>query len=63
TQERATPFFVELLAHQTALPVNRASLEKNGAEFIKPGKLVSNGAFELVEHVQNDHLTAARNPD
>lgn len=63
TLERATPFFVELLAHQTALPVNRASLEKNGADFIKPGKLVSNGAFELVEHVQNDHLTAAKNPD
>ncbi|UGX88841.1 peptide ABC transporter substrate-binding protein [Phyllobacterium meliloti] len=62
TLERSTPFFVELLAHQTALPVNRASLEKNGAEFIKPGKLVSNGAFQLAEHVQNDHLTAAKNP-
>ena len=61
--ERPTPFFVELLAHQTALPVNKASFEKNGADFIKPGKLVSNGAFELSEHVQNDHLTAVKNPD
>jgi oligopeptide transport system substrate-binding protein len=63
TLERPTPFFLQLLAHQTALPVNKASLEKNGAEFIKPGKLVSNGAFKLVEHVQNDHLTAEKNPD
>lgn len=63
TLEQPTPFFVELLAHQTALPVNRASLEKNGADFIKPGKLVSNGAFELTDHVQNDHLTATKNSD
>ncbi|MEP7456265.1 peptide ABC transporter substrate-binding protein [Phyllobacterium sp. SB3] len=63
TLERPTPFFLELLGHQTALPVNRASLEKNGAEFIKPGQLVSNGAFKLVEHVQNDHLTAVKNPN
>lgn len=63
TLERPTPFFLQLLAHQTALPVNKASLEKNGAEFIKPGKLVSNGAFELAEHVQNDHLTAVKNSD
>ncbi|QND54907.1 peptide ABC transporter substrate-binding protein (plasmid) [Phyllobacterium sp. 628] len=63
TLERATPFFLELLAHQTALPVNKASLEKNGAEFVKPGKLVSNGAFKLLEHVPNDHLTAGKNPE
>lgn len=63
TLEQPTPFFLELLAHQTALPVNRASLEKNGTAFIKPGRLVSNGAFELTEHVQNDHLTVTKNLD
>ena len=30
TLERPTPFFLELLAHQTALPVSKASVEKNG---------------------------------
>lgn len=63
TLEQSTPFFLELLAHQTALPINKVSFEKNGAEFVKPGKLVSNGAFELLEHVQNDHLTVGKNPD
>lgn len=63
TLERATPFFLELLAHQTALPVNKASFEKNGTEFVKPGKLVSNGAFKLLEHVPNDHLTLGKNPE
>lgn len=63
TLERPTPFFLELLAHQTALPVSKASVEKNGADFVKPGVMVSNGAFMLAEHVANDHLTAAKNPN
>lgn len=61
TLERPTPFFVELLSHQTALPFNKASFEKNGADFVKPGKLVGNGAFKLTEHVPNDHLTVVKN--
>ncbi len=61
TLERPTPFFIELLSHQTALPINKASFEKNGAEFVKPGKLVGNGAFKLAEHVPNDHLTVVKN--
>jgi len=59
--ERPTPFFIELLSHQSALPVNKASFEKNGADLVKPGKLVGNGAFKLVEHVPNDHLTVVKN--
>ncbi len=62
TLERPTPFFLELLAHQTALPVSKASVEKNGADFVKPGVMVSNGAFKLVSHVPNDNLVAEKNP-
>ncbi|MCO4319301.1 peptide ABC transporter substrate-binding protein [Phyllobacterium sp. 21LDTY02-6] len=61
TLENPTPFFIELLSHQSALPVSKASFEKNGADFVKPGKLVGNGAFKLVEHVPNDHLTVVKN--
>jgi oligopeptide transport system substrate-binding protein len=61
TLERPTPFFIELLSHQTALPINKASFEKNGVDFVKPGKLVGNGAFKLTEHVPNDHLTVVKN--
>ncbi|MBQ9351550.1 peptide ABC transporter substrate-binding protein [Phyllobacterium sp.] len=63
TLERATPFFIQLMAHQTALPINKASFEKNGPDFVKPGKMVSNGAFQLVDHVLNDHLTVGKNPN
>jgi oligopeptide transport system substrate-binding protein len=61
TLERPTPFFLELLAHQTALPVSKASVEKNGKAFVQPGTMVSNGAFALAEHVANDHITVVRN--
>jgi oligopeptide transport system substrate-binding protein len=61
TLEQPTPFFLELLAHQTALPVSKASVEKNGAEFVKPGTMVSNGAFKLVSHVPNDSLVVQKN--
>jgi len=63
TLERPTPFFLELLAHQTALPVSKASVEKNGADFVKPGTMVSNGAFKLVSHVPNDNLVVDKNPN
>ncbi|PTM97226.1 peptide ABC transporter substrate-binding protein [Mycoplana dimorpha] len=62
TLERPTPFFLELLAHQTALPISKASFEKNGTEFVKPGVMVSNGAFKLVSHVPNDNLVVEKNP-
>ncbi|MGZ2442604.1 peptide ABC transporter substrate-binding protein [Sinorhizobium medicae] len=61
TLERPTPFFLELLAHQTALPVSKANVEKNGADFVKPGVMVSNGAFKLASHVPNDSLTVEKN--
>jgi oligopeptide transport system substrate-binding protein len=61
TLERQTPFFLELLAHQTALPISKASFEKNGVEFVKPGVMVSNGAFKLEAHVPNDSLTVVKN--
>jgi oligopeptide transport system substrate-binding protein len=63
TLERPTPYFLQLLTHQTALPVNKASVEKFGADFVKPGNMVSNGAFTLVENVANDHITLAKNPN
>ncbi|WP_182084174.1 peptide ABC transporter substrate-binding protein [Aureimonas sp. ME7] len=61
TLERSTPFFLELLAHQTALPVHKATVEAQGANFVRPGVMVSNGAFKLTEQVANDHITLSRN--
>ena len=62
TLKSATPYFLEMLTHQATYPVHRASIEKLGAEWIKPGKLVSNGAYTLAEFVPNDHIKLVKNP-
>ncbi|MBX9458764.1 MAG: peptide ABC transporter substrate-binding protein [Rhizobium sp.] len=63
TLERPTPYFLQLLAHYTAIPVNKASIEKHGKDFTKPGNFVSNGAYMLTDYVANDHITAVKNPN
>jgi oligopeptide transport system substrate-binding protein len=62
TLNDATPYFLEMLTHISTYPVNRASIEKLGDDWIKPGKLVSNGAYTLAEFVPNDHLKMVKNP-
>ncbi|WP_165215889.1 peptide ABC transporter substrate-binding protein [Affinirhizobium pseudoryzae] len=61
TLERPTPFFLQLLAHYTALPISKANFEKFGDQYIKPGNMVSNGAYKLQAHVPNDTLTVVKN--
>ena len=62
TLKAPTPYFLEMLTHQSTYPVNKASIEKLGAEWIKPGNLVSNGAYTLAEFVPNDHIKLIKNP-
>ncbi|MBB3773702.1 oligopeptide transport system substrate-binding protein [Angulomicrobium tetraedrale] len=62
TLKSPTPYFLEVLTHQATYPVSKASIEKFGAEWIKPGNLVSNGAFTLSEFVPNDHIKLSKNP-
>ena len=59
TLEDPTPFFLELLTHQTALPVHPPSVEALGADFVRPGNMVSNGAYVLAEFVPNRGFRAA----
>jgi oligopeptide transport system substrate-binding protein len=56
-----TPYFLELLTHQTGLPVNKASVEANGDRFTQPGLLVTNGAYKLASFVPNDKITLVKN--
>ena len=61
TLNAPTPYFLEMLTHQATYPVSKASVEKLGADFVKPGNLVSNGAYVLKEFVPNDHIKAVKN--
>lgn len=61
--ENPTPYFLELLTHQTALPLDEASLKKYGDQFTRPGNLVSNGAYMLKSFVPNDKIVMVKNPN
>jgi oligopeptide transport system substrate-binding protein len=62
TLNAATPYFLEMLTHQTTYAVSKANVEKFGADFVKPGNLVSNGAYTLAEFVPNDHIKVVKSP-
>ncbi len=68
TLERPTPYLPALAAHQTWMPVHRATLEKfhavddRNAAWTRPGALVGNGAFTLAVWKPNDRIIVTRNP-
>ena len=61
TLNAPTPYFLEMLTHQATYAVSKANVEAKGAEFTKPGNLVSNGAYVLAEFVPNDHIKVVKN--
>ncbi len=61
TLESPTPYFLELLTHQTGLPLHKASVEANGDRFTQPGTMVTNGAYRLVSFQPNDKIVMERN--
>jgi oligopeptide transport system substrate-binding protein len=62
TLEKPTPYFLELLTHQSALPIHPASVAKHGKDFTRPGNWVSNGAYVLKEWVPGSHITLDKSP-
>jgi oligopeptide transport system substrate-binding protein len=63
TLNAPTPYFLEALTHQTSLPVYPPAVEEFGAEFVRPGNMVSNGAYMLDEVVVNGHIRLVKNPN
>ncbi|HEY5551491.1 MAG TPA: peptide ABC transporter substrate-binding protein [Opitutaceae bacterium] len=68
TLNRATPYFPAMLFHQAWMPVHRASVEAAGpmadrnSRWARPGTLVGNGPFKLVEWRNNERIIVDRNP-
>ena len=56
------PYFAAMTTHATTFPTHQATIEKHGADWTKPGNMVSNGAYVLTEHVINERLVRERNP-
>ena len=55
------PYFAAMTTHATTFPTHQATIEKHGADWTKPGNMISNGAYVLTEHVINERLVRERN--
>lgn len=62
TLKATTPYFLGLLNHSSTYPVHAASVQQYGNKFSRPGKMVSNGAYQLTDWVIQSHITLERNP-
>ena len=66
TLEIKTPFPVgfmpSLMSNLQLGPVHKASLEKNGKDWTKPGNLVTNGAYTLASWDVNARIVLAKSP-
>jgi len=57
-----TPFFLDLCCCSILAPIHLDSLKRWGDDWIKPGKLVSNGPYTLAAWRVNDRITLQKNP-
>ena len=62
TLEHPAPYFDGIVAHQATFPVNKAAIEKFGNDWIKPGNMVTNGPFTLVDWRVQEYVRLAKNP-
>jgi len=54
------PYFAAMTTHASTFPSPQAVVEEFGAEWTKPGNIVSNGAYVLTEHVPNERSVRER---
>ena len=59
---RPFPFFAERLTYPTGFPVPKHRVEALGDDWVKPGKMVGNGAFKLAEWQPQGFVRLAKNP-
>jgi oligopeptide transport system substrate-binding protein len=60
--EQPAPYFISQLAHMTAKPLHRKSIEAFGSDFVRAAHMVTNGPFMLKEFTPNDRLVLVKNP-
>src|SRR5712671_1940826 len=63
TLKAPTPYFLQLLTHTSSLPVNEKTVTRFGEEWLKPGNMVSNGAYMLDDVKPNSHIRIVKNPN
>jgi len=58
---RPVPYFLKLLAHNSAHPVFPPAVEAHGNGFARAGNLVSNGAYKLEDWTMGSMISLSRN--
>lgn len=58
---RPTPYLLSLLTHPSTFPVHRASFTEHGDAFARAGKLLSNGAYVLIDWQPGSIIELRRN--
>ena len=60
--ENPTPFFIGLCATTPLLPVHATAIAAKDGAWMRPGKMISNGAYELAAWRLNDRIRLRKNP-
>ena len=60
--EHPAAYLLAQLTHFTAMPLHRAEVDRWGAAFARPGRMVGNGAFVLTRYVPNERIVMTKNP-
>jgi len=60
--EAPTPYLLALLSASYMMPLHRATVERLGDDWVRPGNMVSNGAFMLEAVVIGNRITLRKNP-
>jgi oligopeptide transport system substrate-binding protein len=61
TLESPTPYFIEQLTHYTAFPLPKHKVDELGDDWIKPGNIVGNGPYTVIEWLPNTHVKLEKN--
>ncbi len=56
------PYLAIMTSHYTMFPTPRKAIEAHGNSWTKPGNIVSNGAYQLVEWNVGEKMVSKRNP-
>lgn len=59
--EYPAPYLPQLLTHYTSFPLPQHVVEKYQSDWVKPGNMVSNGAYVLQSWRPHDHITLVKN--
>jgi oligopeptide transport system substrate-binding protein len=60
--EHPTPYFLDLCATPPLQPVPTGVIAKQGDDWVKPGRIVSNGAYTLADWRINDRIRLKKSP-